>query len=155
MTEGHAGAGCEKCKSARRWVDDSFEELAAGLVYPTFLYRCRQCGTLWNEGPHSLNAVTAAEAHELYPNVQFEPGIRMLRSHSRGDVVKQIWSRDRQRCVRIIRNGNKFTFQEDASSDGVTYDSWPNLRDGGWYMSAELAEQDARKIIPWVEENST
>jgi len=80
--------------------------------------------------------------------------MKMLRAHVRGDVVKKVWRRDNLRCVLIVRDGERFTFLEDAASDGVTYDAWPTLAEGGWYSSAALAERDARKMISWMEKDS-
>jgi hypothetical protein len=76
--------------------------------------------------------------------------MRMLRTDIPGEVVKKIWRTDNRRCILVVRNGSRFTFIEDATDEGVTYDTWPDLLDGGWYDSAEAAEVDARKIVPWA-----
>lgn len=76
--------------------------------------------------------------------------MRMLRTDIPGEVVKEIWSADNRRCILVVRNGSRFTFLEDGTDEGVTYDTWPELVDGGWYDSAERAEVEARKVIPWA-----
>jgi hypothetical protein len=77
--------------------------------------------------------------------------MKMLRAQIPGEVVKRIWRDDGQRCVLIVRNGDTFAFLEDASAEAVSYDTWPSLLDGGLYASAELAEQDALRIVPWLQ----
>lgn len=74
----------------------------------------------------------------------------MLRTYVPGAVIKKIWRRDNRCCILIVQDGNRFTFLEDATDEGITYDTWPDLLDGGWYDSAERAETEARKAIHWA-----
>lgn len=76
--------------------------------------------------------------------------MRMLRADIPGDVVKKIWRADNRRCILVVRKGSRFTFLEDATAEGVTYDTWPELLEGGWFDSAECAEAEARKVVPWA-----
>jgi hypothetical protein len=46
--------------------------------------------------------------------------------------------------------GASFTFQEEADLLGATYDSWADVKSGGLYETADIAEREARAIIPWL-----
>ncbi len=64
--------------------------------------------------------------------------------------VRRLWSPDRKRWVVIGSVGASFTFQEEADLLGATYDSWADVKSGGLYETADIAEREARAIIPWL-----
>jgi hypothetical protein len=47
---------------------DRFDRIAVRPDGPTFLQRCKQCGTLWHEALHDARIVTPAEAKLIYPD---------------------------------------------------------------------------------------
>ena len=60
--------GCERCTSARKWIDGTLKELAVFPDGPTFLKRCTACGALWHENLRGTSVVSVDEAKKLYPD---------------------------------------------------------------------------------------
>ena len=61
---------CEFCIDGYQMPFDRFERVAAFADGPTFLSRCKLCGTLWHETLRSAKHVSTAEAQALYPGAQ-------------------------------------------------------------------------------------
>lgn len=62
-------AGCEICrKAALSGANDDLPQVAVYPDGPTFLRRCRACGTYWHETLRYVAPITTERAVELYPS---------------------------------------------------------------------------------------
>jgi len=58
---------CDDCRVGYHSPFDRFERVAARSDGPTFLQRCKRCGTLWDETLHDARQVSPTEAKRIYP----------------------------------------------------------------------------------------
>jgi hypothetical protein len=61
---------CTDCKIGYHAPFDRFERVAVDPHGPTFLNRCKLCGTLWHETLRFAKRVSESEALALYPDAQ-------------------------------------------------------------------------------------
>lgn len=61
---------CNDCTSGFHAPYDRFERLGSNAIGPSFLMKCKACGTLWHEQPRVAVRVTKADAHALFPSAR-------------------------------------------------------------------------------------
>lgn len=61
------GEICAPCSVGYHAPFERFEQVAVHRGGPTFLYKCKTCGSLWHETLRAAKRVSAQEAAALYP----------------------------------------------------------------------------------------
>jgi len=63
---------CGDCVIGYHAPFERFERIAVIEAGPSFLMRCRTCGSLWDEALHDAKLLCQAEAIARYPQADFE-----------------------------------------------------------------------------------
>ncbi|MBT9447714.1 MAG: hypothetical protein IV086_18630 [Hyphomonadaceae bacterium] len=58
---------CAQCTVGYHAPFDRFEQVAVHRNGPTFLYKCKTCGSLWHETLRDAKRATPEEVAALYP----------------------------------------------------------------------------------------
>jgi hypothetical protein len=61
---------CKECTSGFHAPYDRFERLGSNAAGPSFLMKCKVCGTLWHEQPRAASRLTRSDAQALFPGAR-------------------------------------------------------------------------------------